>query len=127
MSRQTGLSRAVVTAAPKQNLTLSPQAAPVAKPEQKQSGANEPFHVARGVQIPETNLELTDEYAVLPARVAQAAPPAPRHNPAPAPAKPATTGSSVGNGPVHSATFISPPRIVDDYVPILDTTSPFAR
>lgn len=109
----------IAAAAPTQNLTLATPAATVAKPEQPQSGPNEPFHVARGVHIPETSLELTDEYAVLAAPAGQPTPPAARPTPAPAMVKPAATA---GNGPVQSATFISPPRIVDDYVPILDTT-----
>ncbi len=112
--------------APKQNLTLATPTAVAAKPDQ--NNAHQPFHVARGVQVPETNLELTDEYAILPGPMASTARETP---PVAAPsvavaavAKPAATmpGATAGTGPVRSATLINPPKVVDDYVPILDTT-----
>jgi hypothetical protein len=108
------------TTAPKHNLSLETPTASAVKPSQ--SVAAQPFHVARGVQVPETNLELTDEYAILspPVTTTAAGPGA-----FPAPTKPVTNGKQGApavNGPVHSATLINPPKVVDDYVPILDTT-----
>ncbi len=116
------------TTTPKQNVALAAPA--ITMPKADPSGAPQPFHVARGVQVPETNLELTDEYAVLSkpvtAPASQKTVPAARPSVSPAPVKPAANGSTSTatslNGPVRSATFINPPKIVDDYVPILDTT-----
>lgn len=104
--------------APKLNLTLEAPPAIASKPDQR--AATEPFHVARGVQIPETNLELTDEYAALPAPVVKAVPAVARPA-APAPAKSAAIVNHSA-APLPGATLINPPKIVDDYVPILDTT-----
>ncbi len=91
----------------------------------------QPFHVGRGVDLPETSLELTDEY---PNPAAPSTPPAtaaksPARSIEQPVAKPPVTApatapasSTTSNGPVRHASVIAPPKIVDDYVPILDTT-----
>jgi hypothetical protein len=87
----------------------------------------QPFHVGRGVDLPEINLELTDEYQTL------SSPPKPALAPAPPQVKQPTAAafSASGaypaapkskDGAIRSASIISPPKVVDDYVPILDTT-----
>ncbi|MGE0115580.1 MAG: hypothetical protein AB7T07_11960 [Steroidobacteraceae bacterium] len=104
---------------------------------QKTPQNNQPFHVARGVQLPETHLELTDEFAI-PAALKKAEPVNPStkasalqpEKPAvqnqrqkqPATASHANVTNSVANAPIRSASIVNAPKVIDDYVPILDTT-----
>jgi hypothetical protein len=123
-------------AKPSASMTASvPVATPQKAPETQAHG--QPFHVGRGVQLPEINLELTDEYEIpaalttpsktTPAQTASQ-PTALATHPVPAASKPnvaasRTTSSAPANeGPIRSATIVTPPKVVDDYVPILDTT-----
>lgn len=110
---------------PNQDLTLSSPPAAVA-PAPSLSAPT--FHVGRGIDIPETHLELTDEYQVVSAPIPVPSP-AKATRPVPASSQPAAAATSAqktapatAKGPVHSAVIINPPKIVDDYVPILDTT-----
>jgi hypothetical protein len=129
--------------APVTSVTLQPAAADVAlsastpdAPSSVTTDGNpsgQPFHVGRGIDLPEIDLELTDEYATLSAPAKPALAPSPPQMKQPAAARgavnnftatgahPVTPGKSQ-DGPIRSATIISPPKVVDDYVPILDTT-----
>lgn len=78
------------------------------------NGPAEPFHVGKGVVVPETTLQLIPEpSAAAKPLPAAAAPPA-----AKAPAKPATATKT----PSFDRPLPPPPQIIDDYIPVLDTT-----
>ncbi|MGC3982932.1 MAG: hypothetical protein QM808_16900 [Steroidobacteraceae bacterium] len=96
-------------------LTAEPVAA---KPQPEAQANNQPFHVGRGIQLPETNLELTDEQPIL---KPQNRPELPVVNTA-AHAHPNAPINIAPAEPVMSASIINPPKVLDDYVPILDTT-----
>lgn len=129
---------APATAVARQSLTLETAKPAAASQQQQQTQQNnQPFHIARGVQLPETHLELTDEYPVPPAMTAppgsppakpstssSAMPAAPGATPSPAPKRHATANRAVPpiNAPLHHTSLVNPPKVVDDYVPILDTT-----
>ena len=108
---------------------------PTPQPAANTQSYGQPFHVGRGVELPEMDLELTDEHEILSAPAKPApAPVAPQvKQPAAATARNAAAASSAASrpapanipssdGPIRSASIISPPKVVDDYVPILDTT-----
>lgn len=95
--------------------------------------AGQPFHVGRGIDLPEINLELTDEYEALSTPLTPALAPSPPQAKQPAAGRGAAnnfnaTGAHIAtpgkspDGPIRSALLMSPPKVVDDYVPILDTT-----
>jgi hypothetical protein len=102
---------------------------PAATPQPATDGKSvaQPFHVGRGVDLPEINLELTDEYQTLSAPAKPTLAPAPPQVKQPTAAAFSATGaypaaSKAKDGAIRSASIISPPKVVDDYVPILDTT-----
>lgn len=83
----------------------------------------QPFHVARGVQLPETSLELTDEFSLLSALAAKPSNSANQTAIKPGmPTARSTPASPAANRPIIDAVFVNPPKMVDDYVPVLDTT-----
>lgn len=105
----------------------TPAATP--QPTANANAANQPFHVGRGVDLPEINLELTDEFEVLSAPPKSTSPtiaPSPPQVKQPTAAAFSNTGAYPAapraEGPIRSASIIAPPKVVDDYVPILDTT-----
>jgi hypothetical protein len=109
----------------------TPAATPQPAVDAKSHG--QPFHVGRGVELPDIDLELTDEYETLSAPYKPTLPPTAPQVKQPtavasrvAHAANAANGQAPGKpyseGPIRSASIISPPKIVDDYVPILDTT-----
>lgn len=83
-----------------------------------------PFHVARGIKVPDIALELAPE--ARPATkskdvptVQQKAAPSPAPKPTPPSAKPAAPAKPA---PALREPLPPPPRIVEDYIPVLDTT-----
>lgn len=90
-----------------------------------------PFHVARGIKVPEIALELAPEarpaakskdvptvqQKAAPSRASRAAAPAPK--PAAPSAKPAAPAKPA---PALREALPPPPQIIEDYIPVLDTT-----
>lgn len=125
---------------PAPGLSLETPAVPKSMPAAQTQTYAPAFHVARGIELPETHLELTDEHQIL---SVPATPPTMPAKPAAAPPRSAaatpghavrsasgtpvaaqtTVAAGTRKGPVHSASIVTPPKTgEDDYVPILDTT-----
>ncbi len=120
------VAKIVAPTAPGAALTLSADPLPARtddRHDDNDASLNQPFHVARGVIIPDSDLELSREVELPSKPAAQPAAPATKTaSPIPYTAAVKPAASNKPAGPVHSATLVNPPKVVDDYVPILDTT-----
>jgi hypothetical protein len=103
----------------------TPAATP--QPVADAKASSQPFHVGRGIDLPDMDFELTDEYATLSAPQKPALAPSPPQVRQPTAGAFSATGAfqaaaKSADGLMRSASLISPPKVVDDYIPILDTT-----